>query len=148
MEGLVIVNMELCDIDAIMVIERLSFKIPWSREAFVSELTINEFAKYIVAKIEGNIVGYAGVWKVLDEGHITNIAVHPDFRGNKIGTDMVEFLIDYAKEVGINKLTLEVRMSNLYAQKLYEKFGFEKSGCRKRYYADNQEDAMIMWKVV
>lgn len=148
MEGLVIANMELCYIDAIMVIENLSFRIPWSRRSFVEELTTNKFAIYIVAKIEEQVVGYAGMWQIIDEGHITNIAVHPDFRGKKIATQMVSYLIDYSKENGISKLTLEVRKSNIGAQKLYENFGFEEAGFRKRYYADNQEDALIMWKVV
>lgn len=148
MDGLEITKMGLPDIDDILVIEELSFKIPWTREAFISELTTNKLAIYIVAKIQDRVIGYAGMWKVIDEGHITNIAVHPDLRGRKIATQMVQYFIEYAKENHIEKLTLEVRKSNIGAQRLYQKFGFEGTGFRKRYYADNQEDALIMWKVV
>jgi ribosomal-protein-alanine N-acetyltransferase len=140
--------MSLNDIDGIMEIETASFKIPWSRNAFISELTTNEFAVYLVAKIEDRVVGYAGMWKILDEGHITNIAVHPDFRGRKIGQGLVETLVSVAKEKNIGKLTLEVRKSNDVAQGLYGKFGFEVLGVRKKYYSDNQEDALIMWMAV
>lgn len=148
MEKLVITNMTLDDLSQILEIEMLSFKIPWSREAFISELTTNKFAVYIVAKLNNKVVGYAGMWKIFDEGHITNIAVHPDVRGRKIGTRMVEVLINLAKECNIERLTLEVRKSNMLAQRLYKNFGFEISGLRKKYYADNNEDALIMWKVV
>lgn len=148
MDKLIITNMTLEDIEQIMVIEQLSFKIPWTRESFISELNTNRLAVYIVAKLDGKVVGYAGMWKVLDEGHITNIAVHPKLRHKKIATKMIEILINIAKKNNITKLTLEVRKSNILAQHLYENFGFEALGSRKKYYADNQEDALIMWKVV
>lgn len=146
-EKLLIREMSMEDVDDIMEIELLSFNIPWSRDSFMTELT-NKFAKYIIAKIGNRVVGYAGMWKILDEGHITNIAVHPEYRQRKIGTGLVEVLLSLAQENEISKLTLEVRQSNTSAQSLYKKFGFEAFGVRKKYYADNYEDAMIMWKVV
>lgn len=147
-DKLLITNASIDDIDDIATIEILSFKIPWTKESFIHELTINELAMYIVAKINNKTVGYAGMWKVLEEGHITNIAVHPDLRGRKIGTGLVDVLINIAKDAKIEKLTLEVRQSNIPAQNLYSNFGFEIAGIRKRYYADNNEDALIMWKVI
>lgn len=148
MGELIISKMFLEDIDCIMEIEVLCFSIPWSREAFQSEITTNNLAEYIVARLDGKIVGYAGMWKILDEGHITNIAVHPDVQRQKIGTRMVEELIQLAKQYNIEKLTLEVRESNTLAQGLYKNFGFEVLGIRKKYYEDNKEDALIMWMVM
>lgn len=141
-------NMTIDDLEYVLEIEENSFSIPWSRESLVSEITKNELAKYIVARSDNVIVGYAGIWKILDEGHITNIAVCPEQRRKKIGSKMVEGLINLANDLGINSLTLEVRESNISAQNLYEKFGFEVCGMRKKYYSDNDEDALIMWKVV
>jgi len=133
-------------IDDIMRIENLSFTIPWTKNAFIEELTGNTFAVYISAMLDGKIVGYAGMWKVIDEGHITNIAVHPEFRGNKIGSALLEELLAIAEKDDVDSLTLEVRRSNVVAQKLYSKYGFVVEGMRKGYYADNGEDALIMWK--
>ncbi len=133
-------------LDDIMEVEKLSFKITWSREAFFDEITRNEVAMYFSAAVEKKVVGYAGMWKVLDEGHITNIAVHPEYRGNGIGSRLLESLIEKATGTGIARMTLEVRKSNLAAQGLYRKYGFETVGFRKAYYADNGEDAIIMWK--
>jgi ribosomal-protein-alanine N-acetyltransferase len=134
------------DIDAVMVVEKLSFSIPWSKNAFIEEVTNNKFARYIVAKVNGEIVGYAGLWKVFEEGHITNVAVHPEYRRNGVGFMLVKSLIEMSKQEGIERMTLEVRRSNIAAQNLYVKFGFKVEGYRKAYYADNKEDAIIMWK--
>ncbi|KKC30367.1 ribosomal protein S18-alanine N-acetyltransferase [Caldanaerobacter subterraneus] len=134
------------DIDEVMEIEKLSFTTPWSREAFVGEVTKNSCARYIVAEVDKKVVGYAGFWVVLDEGHITNIAVHPEYRGRGIGSRLMEGLIDLAKKNGITSMTLEVRESNLVAQNLYKKFGFKVLGRREGYYQDNNEDAIVMWK--
>lgn len=139
-------HMTLEDIDDIMVVEKLSFTIPWSRDAFIQEVTNNKFAIYISAKVDGLVVGYAGMWKVYDEGHITNVAVHPEYRRSGIGRHLVEKLISIAKQENIGRMTLEVRRSNIAAQGLYEKYGFKVEGCRKAYYSDNGEDAIIMWK--
>ncbi len=133
-------------IDEIMVIENLSFKIPWSRQSMVDEVTGNTFAYYLCARIDGRIAGYAGMWQVCDEGHITNVAVHPEFRQSGIGSALLENLISHARNSGIGSMTLEVRKSNLPAQNLYRKFKFVEGGFRKAYYADNNEDALIMWR--
>jgi ribosomal-protein-alanine N-acetyltransferase len=129
-----------------MVVEKLSFSIPWSREAFFEEVTGNKFALYLSAVLDGKVIGYAGMWGVLDEGHITNIAVHPEFRGKGVGSLLLQGLIDTAGAKDILSMTLEVRSGNVAAQGLYTKFGFEVKGIRKGYYADNGEDALIMWK--
>ncbi len=133
-------------IDNIMVIENLSFKIPWSRKSVADEIMLNSFAFYLCAKVDGEIAGYAGMWQVCDEGHITNIAVHPEFRQAGVGSALMESLITHARNSGIKSMTLEVRKSNIAAQNLYRKFRFADGGARKAYYADNNEDAIIMWR--
>ena len=139
-------KMDLNHIDDIMVIENLCFSIPWSRTAFVEEIQNNKFAIYYVVEIDGHAYGYAGMWNVSGEGHITNIAVHPEFQKNKIGSILLRKMIELCSEYNIEALTLEVRKSNQKAINLYEKFGFSIEGIRKKYYADNGEDALIMWK--
>lgn len=139
-------TMSVDHINDIMVVENLSFSIPWSQDAFIEEITRNKFAVYLAALSEGRVVGYAGMWKVCGEGHITNIAVHPEFRRNGVGALLLDKLIEIAKAEAITSMTLEVRRSNLSAQKLYSKFGFVVEGFRKAYYADTGEDAIIMWK--
>lgn len=148
MNGVEIVAACAGHIDDIMVVENLSFRIPWSRQAITEEITMNKFAVYLSAVIGGRTVGYAGMWHVCDEGHITNIAVHPEFRGAGIGSLLMEALIDIAYDSGITGMTLEVRRSNTVAIALYSKYGFVSSGLRKAYYADNNEDAIIMWKTL
>ncbi|MDP4092475.1 MAG: ribosomal protein S18-alanine N-acetyltransferase [Bacillota bacterium] len=133
-------------IDDVMVVENLSFSIPWSKESFFQEVTGNTFARYITAKVNGRVIGYAGMWKVFDEGHITNVAVHPEFRGTGIGSALIEYLMEVARKENITSMTLEVRRSNIAAQRLYNKYGFKVEGYRKGYYSDNREDALIMWK--
>ena len=91
------------------------------------------------------VVGYVGIWFVMDEGHITNVAVHSDYRGKKIGDKLVQDLVELCKENNIVSMTLEVRVSNIVAQNLYKKYGFKLAGIRKEYYSNNKEDAMIMW---
>lgn len=137
--------MNLMDLDDIMEVERLSFTLPWSREAFYRELTDNPYAYYIVADIDGKAIGYGGVWIVVDEAHITNIAVRPEYRGKKIGETLLKQLQNLAREKGAKTMTLEVRVSNHVAQNLYRKLGFKNGGIRKGYYTDNFEDALVMW---
>jgi tRNA threonylcarbamoyl adenosine modification protein YeaZ/ribosomal-protein-alanine acetyltransferase len=138
-------NMSLEDIDQVYEIENLSFTTPWSRESFKSELLKNDLARYIVAKVDGKVAAYGGMWIVLDEAHITNIAVHPEYRGRKIGETLVKALLRTAKENKAADITLEVRASNDAARKLYKKLGFKDGGRRKGYYEDTGEDAIIMW---
>lgn len=137
--------MTLRDVDGVLRVEHRAFTAPWSRQAFLSELVDNQFARYIVAICDNRIVGYAGVWLIIDEGHVTNIAVDPDFRGLHLGEALLQTLMSSCIARGIIRMTLEVRVSNTVAQRLYEKFGFEGVGVRKGYYTDNGEDASIMW---
>jgi [ribosomal protein S18]-alanine N-acetyltransferase len=141
-----IVTMGENHIDSVIAISTLSFPTTWSRTSFKEELFGNQFARYVVAEIEDHVVGFGGVWLIIDEGHITNIAVHPEFRGVGVGETILKALIDLCRLEFIPSMTLEVRKSNTAARKLYEKFGFMDEGVRKRYYQDNDEDAIIMWK--
>ncbi|MTI80288.1 MAG: ribosomal-protein-alanine N-acetyltransferase [Firmicutes bacterium] len=137
--------MQLEHLRDVLEIEKFSFPTPWSYQAFAYELLHNDFAHYIVAQKEQQVVGYAGIWVVIDEAHITNVAVKPDNRNNKIGHLLIEHLISEAVRLGANKITLEVRPSNTYARRLYKSLGFEEYGLRKNYYSDTKEDAIIMW---
>jgi ribosomal-protein-alanine N-acetyltransferase len=92
-----------------------------------------------------SIVGFAGLWLMVDEAHVTTIASHPDYRGRGVGELLLSSLIDVSYEIGARVVTLEVRVSNFVAQNLYRKYGFREAGVRKRYYSDNHEDALIMW---
>ena len=132
------------DLDAVTAIEEATFARPWSRESFRQELERNVAARYLVAETEGKVVGYAGAWVILDESHITNIAVLEDFRGRGIGKQLTEALLQYLSNLGACYATLEVRVSNERAQNLYKSLGFVSVGKRKRYYEDNGEDAFLM----
>ncbi len=132
------------DIDEILEIERTSFPSPWTREAFLAELKERDSSCFLVAKSEGRVVGYAGFWITFDEAHITNLAVHPEYRKKKIGERLIRFLLKLAVSKGAERATLEVRPSNSPAQNLYKKFGFEVGGIQKGYYSDTGEDALIM----
>lgn len=140
--------MKIEDIDAVVEIEKSSFETPWSRESFISEIEKNDLAQYLVAKIGGKVVGYAGMWFILDETHITNIAVHPDYQDRGIGNKLIKAIIESTKENDLRSITLEVRNTNKKAIYLYEKNGFEASGIRKGYYSDTNDDAIIMWKEI
>jgi len=135
--------MTLEDVEAVHAIEAATFKTPWSKESFYREVTDNPCARYVVLREDGVAVAYAGVWFVLDEGHITNIAVREDRRGMGYGERVTRAMIQLAADSGMNWMTLEVRRSNQAAQNLYHKLGFIDVGYRKRYY-ENSEDALIM----
>ena len=145
-DSIIVRDMIETDIDKVLDIETKSFTTPWSRDAFVMEITNNRLAKYIVAEKNGEIVGYGGMWLIIDEGHITNIAVYPEYRGQGIGHYLVKKLINICEERDMTSITLEVRASNSVAQSLYKKYGFEEAGIRRGYYTDTKEDAIIMWK--
>jgi ribosomal-protein-alanine N-acetyltransferase len=134
------------DIDNIYSIEKLCFKTPWSRGSFYDEIVRNDKAYYLSAFFDEVQVGYAGVWIILDEAHITNIAVHPDYRRKGIGSALLEGIIDVAKRNFVRGMTLEVRAGNEAAIQIYKQYGFYETGVRKKYYTDNNEDALIMWK--
>ncbi len=131
-------------IDEVAEIEKNTFPMPWSKDAFQKELD-NKTAKYFVASFEGQVVGYGGVWNVSNEGFITNIAVREEFKKLGIGKKIVTKLIDYIKQDNGIGISLEVRVSNAIAIDLYKKLGFEIEGTRKNFYSDNNEDAYVMW---
>lgn len=141
----VIEDMTLDDVAGVQEVERSSFPLPWPANAFRHELTQNRNARYIVARDGDRIAGYAGLWLMVDEAHITTFAVLPEYRRRKIGERLLQRLFVIAEELQAEWLTLEVRVSNLAAQRLYEKYGFRRAGVRRRYYSDNSEDALIMW---
>lgn len=145
MENNIIIRpMTIDDVDEVYKVEEDCFIDPWSKDSIRKELK-NDLARYLVAEIDDKIVGYVGVWFVVDEGHITNVAVHSDYRGKKIGDRLVKEMVELCKENNLVAMTLEVRTSNTVAQNLYRKYGFKMGGIRKEYYSDNKEDAIIMW---
>ena len=143
MSDVIIRRMTMADVDGVAAVEAATFPTPWSRDAFASEMK-NVAARYLVAEKDGAVIGYAGAWIIIDESHITNIAVLSDYRGQGIGRRLTEGLMQYLSNLGAAYATLEVRKSNEVAQNLYKSLGFIKLGVRKRYYEDNGEDALIM----
>ncbi len=137
-------RMNTLDIDGVLAVEQQSFTTPWSREGFVNEMS-NELSYYLVLVEAGNIIGYAGMWLIVDEAHVTNVAILPEYRGRKLGEKLMVALLEHAKVRGATRMTLEVRASNEVAQGLYSKFGFTAQGRRRNYYTDTKEDALIMW---
>ena len=137
--------MTMADLDAVCQIEEQCFSVPWSRESMEKELIGNDQAHYLVAEIDEKVVGYAGFWQVLDEGHIMNIAVAPSMRGQGLGEELMRAMLQQGTQLGIIYWTLEVRVSNIAAIKLYEKVGFTSAGIRPGYYEKPKEDANIMW---
>jgi ribosomal-protein-alanine N-acetyltransferase len=136
--------MKLEDLEAVHAIERASFRSPWPPNAYRSELESNRLASYLVARAEGEIIGFGGMWLMVDEAHITTFAIHPAWRRQRIGERLLLSFLDIALERGAREATLEVRLSNLPARRLYEKYGFRPVGLRPRYYSDDNEDALIM----
>ena len=137
-------RMTLEDVDAVHAIEEATFPTPWSRQSFVEEMTGNKCARYLVAVDGERIIAFAGAWCIFEEGHITNIAVEAAHRGRGVGRGITRALMQYAANLGVQYLTLEVRKSNLVAQSMYKSLGFIELGVRKRYYEDNGEDAYLM----
>ncbi|MCD5325938.1 ribosomal protein S18-alanine N-acetyltransferase [Pontibacillus sp. HN14] len=133
------------DIDTVLELEKACFATPWTRDAFEHELQDNPYATYFVLEFDGELVGYCGLWVIIDEAHITNIAILPEYRGKKLGESLFQVVMEKARLVGAMQLSLEVRVSNIVAQRLYRKFGLVPGGIRKNYYTDNQEDAVVMW---
>ncbi|HET6820777.1 MAG TPA: ribosomal protein S18-alanine N-acetyltransferase [Candidatus Limnocylindria bacterium] len=140
-------EMRLADVPQVHEIERLSFATPWPAHAFEQELRGNRLARYIVARTAfggDRVIGFAGVWLMVDEAHITTFGVHPEFRRQGVGRRLLLRLVDVALELRAARLTLEVRVSNTAAQALYRRFGFTITGTRPRYYTDDGEDAFVM----
>jgi ribosomal-protein-alanine N-acetyltransferase len=133
------------DIATVLHVESLCFTTPWPRNAFLNELTDNKLAHYFVGRFEGRIIAYCGLWVILEDSHITTVAVEPMHQRKRFGEQMVVKLIDEAIERGARWITLEVRESNIAAQNLYKKYGFTVVSTRRGYYSDNDENALVMW---
>ena len=131
-------------IPAILEIEKVSNTAPWSEKSFQNELN-HTHGIFLVAILQGDVVGYGGVWLVVDEAHVTTIAVAEEQRRQGIGQKLMIELLERAKAAGMVCSTLEVRASNVGAIKMYEKFGYAITATRKGYYPDNKEDAVVMW---
>lgn len=136
-------NMTLADLEAVYDLECRSFSMPWSLDSLKKEIE-NQLAYYVVVEAGGNIVGYGGLWGILGEGEVTNIAVDSTYRGQGYGQLIMESLLAYSLKQGFERITLEVRASNEVAKKLYLKNGFEQIAVRKNYYQKPTEDAVIM----
>jgi ribosomal-protein-alanine N-acetyltransferase len=141
-------SMTVDDLPAVLDIDRLSFALPWPEHSFRFELTENEAARLLVAEVGWpggrRLAGYLGYWLLVDEMHISTLAVHPDLRGRGLGERLLMAGLDQARRQGAGMATLEVRPSNEAAVALYRKHGFEVVGRRRGYYRDNNEDALLM----
>lgn len=145
MEKFEIREMTHDDVDSILQIEELCYGAHhWSRESFLTELS-NKISTYNCISNNDKCIGYIGYWKIMDEAHVTNISIHPDFQNKKLAHRLILSMIDECYRKKIKYITLEVRVTNERAIHLYEKFGFKSLGVRKKYYQDNNEDALIMW---
>jgi [ribosomal protein S18]-alanine N-acetyltransferase len=128
----------------ILEIEKVTNTAPWSERSFRNEIT-NPHAIFLTAIHNGKVVGYGGVWMVVDEAHVTTVAIEESLRGQGAGKRLMVELLKRAKDKGMTCSTLEVRASNEPAIKLYEKLGYDSTARRKAYYPDNKEDAVVMW---
>jgi len=141
---LAVTPMTVDDIGDVHDIELASFPVPWPPYAFRQELETNRLARYLVARVGEETVAYAGIWLMVDEAHVTTFAVLPAWRRHGIGARLMLALMALSRDVGASVATLEVRLSNVAARNLYQRFGFRPVGVRPRYYSDNGEDALIM----
>jgi ribosomal-protein-alanine N-acetyltransferase len=144
-QRLLVEDMTLDDVQTVQEIEREIFLTPWPRNAYRREISQNKIASYIVMRDGDEIVGYAGLWKMADEAHITTVGVRRADQGKGYGMALMLALIDRAYSLGSRWMTLEVRASNHGAISLYEKLGFKVIGRRRGYYTDDGEDAVVMW---
>ena len=130
---------------SVLRIEAQVYPRPWSLSLFVSELALRSSRSYVVARVGGSVLGYAGLMLAADDAHVTTIAVDPAWHRHKIGTRLLAHLARVATSRGAKHLTLEVRVSNEPAQAMYRRFGFKPAGIRKNYYVETNEDALVMW---
>ena len=137
-------RMTIDDVPTVAAIEAATFPTPWSEDAFRKEITDNPVARYPVEEKDGAVIGFAGAWIILDESHITNIAILAEHRGHGYGRALTAGLMQYLSNLGAAYATLEVRKSNVTAQNLYKSLGYVSVGVRKRYYEENGEDALLM----
>ena len=133
------------DVEAVHAIELATFPTPWTLDSFHYEMRENQYAHYLVAEDETGIIGFCGMWLVIDAAQITNVAVVERMRGQKIGEALMKEAMRVAREAHMDVMSLEVRVTNVVAQNLYRKLGFQDGGIRKGYYTDNGEDALVMW---
>jgi len=140
-----VVPMKRRHVRSVIAIEQQVYPRPWSASIFLSEIALRSTRASFVARIGRDVVGYAGLMMTMEDGHVTTIAVHPRWHRARIGTRLLLALAREARERGARNLTLEVRLSNKGAQELYRRFGFAPVGVRKGYYADLDEDALVMW---
>jgi ribosomal-protein-alanine acetyltransferase len=140
-----VIGMRRRHLRGVMRIETQVAPRPWTTSLFLSELALRSSRAYFVARVGRDIVGYGGLMTTLDDGHVTTLAVDPRWQRHKIGSRLLLALAREAIARGATGLTLEVRLSNLGAQALYRRFGFEPVGVRKGYYVETKEDALIMW---
>ena len=145
MSELVYRSMTLPDIEQVYEIECSCFSQPWSVESLIGEVIRNDAASYVVAEDNGKIVGYAGMWQMFDEAHMTNIDVAAEYRCRGIATNLILCLMQTAKANGGKRMTLEVREFNHKAQRVYSALGFRYAGTRRKYYSDTGENALILW---
>ncbi len=145
MDELTIRWMTVEDIDEVMTVEHTSFSSPWKKEDILHDLVENPFSDYLVVEKNNQVIGYCGAWTVVESAQITNIAILPSERGNRYGERLFNRMIRWLKLKDAKELSLEVRESNVAAQRLYERFGMKAVGKRKNYYRDNGEDAIVMW---
>lgn len=137
-------KMTLEDVPVVVQLDQMSFSLPWPERSFRFELTDNPASRCRVAEVDGRVVGMIVAWLLVDEMHIATIATHPEYRRHGIGSKLLTDILLYGIEEGAESSFLEVRESNLAAQEMYRKFGYEVAGRRKRYYRDNDEDAILM----
>ncbi len=140
-----IVPMRRRHLRSVLRIEAQVYPRPWSLALFMSELGLRSSRCYVVARVGGSVVGYAGLMLTGDDAHVTTIAVDPDWQRHKIGTRLLAFMAHESLRRGARNLTLEVRVSNEPAQAMYRQFGFKPAGIRKGYYQETNEDALVMW---
>ena len=138
-------DMRMLDVGEVYEIECRCFTQPWSTDSLIGELTRNDIAHYVVAECENHIIGYAGMWVMCGEAHMTNIAVDEAFRCQGIATNLILYLMRKAESCHAATMTLEVRENNYRAQRVYYALGFRYAGTRRKYYSDTGEDALILW---
>jgi ribosomal-protein-alanine N-acetyltransferase len=137
-------RMTVEDVPAVIDLDRKSFSLPWPERSFRFEVTDNPASRCWVAELDGKVAGMAVIWLLGDEAHVATIATHPDFRRQGIGQRLLAHALRQLIDEGARSSFLEVRESNLTAQEMYRKFGYEETGRRRRYYKDNDEDAILM----
>jgi [ribosomal protein S18]-alanine N-acetyltransferase len=142
--NIIIRKMTIDDIEPVIAIDRMSFSLPWPERSFRFELTDNPASRCWVAEMDGKLVGIIVVWLIVDEAHVATIATHPDFRRQGVAKKLLSHTLRELSYEGAQSSFLEVRASNVVAQEMYRKFGYEESGVRPRYYRDNDEDAFLM----